>query len=107
MHLRIYIYINTHIEYFVKRVYRFITTPNPIIRHFMQFLSFLQFATLLLTILIIQVAVAIFSFVVLKGADDISFKDMYIKSFFSRYRPEYPDDIAIVDTIQQEVSLLS
>ncbi|EZA58234.1 CD63 antigen [Ooceraea biroi] len=61
------------------------------------------FATLLLTILIIQVAVAIYAFVVLKNSDGIDFTSVYRTSFFEKYRPENPDDVALVDSIQKEL----
>lgn len=59
-----------------------------------------QFATLLLTILIIQVAVAIYAFVVLKNADEINFNKEYTK-VFSHYKEDSQKEF--VDLIQQEV----
>ncbi|KAL6429210.1 hypothetical protein ACFW04_008142 [Cataglyphis niger] len=58
------------------------------------------FATLLLTILIIQVAVAIYAFVVLKNADEINFKNEYALKVFNHYEDSQKE---LVDLIQQEL----
>ncbi|KAM0731351.1 CD63 antigen [Formica fusca] len=61
------------------------------------------FASLLLTILIIQVAVAIYTFVVLKNADEIKFEDEYALKIFNHYKdPEKPQK-EFVDLIQKEL----
>ncbi|KAH0951475.1 hypothetical protein HN011_002049 [Eciton burchellii] len=61
------------------------------------------FATLLLTVLIIQVAVAIYAFVVLKDIDNIQdFGEIYNKSFFLNYDKD-TNDKEIVDSIQKEL----
>ncbi|XP_050455861.1 CD63 antigen-like [Cataglyphis hispanica] len=60
------------------------------------------FATLLLTILIIQVAVAIYAFVVLKNADEIDFKNEYAMNVFNYYTKRESQK-ELVDLIQQEL----
>ncbi|XP_029155456.1 CD63 antigen-like [Nylanderia fulva] len=60
----------------------------------------ITFASLLLTILIIQVAVAIYAFVVLKDTEDIKFKEVYGK-IFNKYS-DSTEDKHFVDFIQQE-----
>lgn len=60
------------------------------------------FATLLLTILIIQVAIAIYAFVVLKNADNINFKNEYARNVFNKYK-DSQDNQDFVDFIQKEL----
>ncbi|XP_070150099.1 tetraspanin 6 isoform X2 [Polyergus mexicanus] len=59
------------------------------------------FASLLLTILIIQVAVAIYTFVALKNADEIKFKNEYAFKIFNNYRDKPQKEF--VDLIQKEL----
>lgn len=66
--------------------------------------SLSQFAVLLLTILIIQVAVAIYVFVTVKNAGDIKFKDAYANSLFFNYTKD-GEERELVDTIQDGVRL--
>ncbi|CAL1681611.1 unnamed protein product [Lasius platythorax] len=61
------------------------------------------FASLLLTILIIQVAVAIYAFVVLKNADDINFKEEYTKNVFNKYRDSDQESKNFVNFVQKEL----
>lgn len=61
------------------------------------------FATLLLTILIIQVAVAIYAFVILKNANDIDFKDEYTRNVFDKYTSGNKEIVEFVDMIQKEL----
>ncbi|XP_024868470.1 23 kDa integral membrane protein-like [Temnothorax curvispinosus] len=56
------------------------------------------FACLLLVILIVQVAIAIFAFVVAKNSGDYSWKDRYANDVFSKYGKG--EETEIVDTIQ-------
>lgn len=58
------------------------------------------FACLLLTILILQVAVAIYVFVTVKNSGDISFKDTYVKEVFNHYK-DSDEQRDIVNTIQE------
>lgn len=66
----------------------------------------IQFASLLLTILIIQVAIAIYTFIALKNADDINFKEEYAQKIFNNYKNKENNTKEFVDLIQHEVSLL-
>jgi CD63 antigen len=60
------------------------------------------FASLLLTILIIQVAVAIYVFVTVKNSGEIDFKDAYAKNLFDNYNKEQ-EAKELVDTIQEQL----
>lgn len=59
------------------------------------------FACLLLTILIIQVAVAIFVFVAANNAGEIDFGKEYRTNVFDRYKNGNEEDKEIVNTIQE------
>jgi CD63 antigen len=60
----------------------------------------ITFACLLLTILIIQVAVAIYVFVTVNNAGEIKFKDAYTINLFNKYR-DSEEERKLVDTIQE------
>lgn len=62
----------------------------------------ITFASLLLTILIIQVAIAIYTFVALKNADDINFRDEYKTKVFDKYNSS-EETKEFVDFIQNEL----
>ncbi|XP_077261670.1 23 kDa integral membrane protein-like [Temnothorax americanus] len=58
------------------------------------------FACLLLAILIVQVAIAIYAFVKVKNSGDINFKDVYAKDLFYKYGEGHLEETEVVDTIQ-------
>ncbi|XP_071561012.1 tetraspanin 6 [Temnothorax nylanderi] len=60
----------------------------------------ITFACLLLAILIAQVAIAIYAFVVAKNSGDFNFKDKYAIDLFRKYGKDYPHETEVVDTIQ-------
>ncbi|KYN41609.1 CD63 antigen [Trachymyrmex septentrionalis] len=60
------------------------------------------FACLLLTILIIQVAISIYVFVVVKNSDEIDFKKIYTENLFMKYHPN-TEEKEFVDTIQKSL----
>lgn len=62
----------------------------------------ITFASLLLTILIIQVAIAIYTFVALKNADEINFKEEYKTKVFDKYNSS-EETKELVNLIQKEL----
>ncbi|KYN28111.1 CD63 antigen [Trachymyrmex cornetzi] len=60
------------------------------------------FACLLLTILIIQVAISIYVFVVVKNSGEIDFRKIYTENLFMKY-PTNTEEKDIVNTIQDKL----